>query len=110
MRSSRKTSPPPSGLTRDDVVRIVYGNPRSPIQRFTQDSPVLADVWIAFAENPGQPQDLLLTPYQSALALPTANASASANSLSTPGKLAQQLRQRLVRERGAARWRSWQGE
>ncbi len=95
-------------LTREDVVRIVYGNPRSPIQRFTQDSPVLADVWIAFAENPGQPQDLLLTPYQSTLALPSSASTATEKTLSTPGKLAQQLRVRLAKERRSARWRAWQ--
>lgn len=33
------------------------------VRRFTQDSPVLPDVWIAYAEDPREPQDLLLTPY-----------------------------------------------
>ena len=105
--SKNRRSVKPAGLTRDDVVRIVYGNPRSPIQRFTQDSPVLADVWIAYAENPDQPQDLLLTPYQSALALPGSASATAQNTLYTPGKLAQQLRGRLSKERGSARWRKW---
>ena len=97
-----------AGLTRDDVVRILYGDPRSPIQRFTQDSPVLADVWIAYAERPGEPQDLLLTPFQRTLALPSSGA-ASAETLSTPGSLARQLRERLSEERRSARWRKWAG-
>ena len=96
-----------SRLTRDDVVRIVYGQPRSPIQRFTQDSPVLADVWIGYAENPEEPQDLLLTPYQSTLALPAAGSTTSEMTLFTPGKLAKELRERLVAERKLDRWKKW---
>ena len=104
--SSRSRSTRPSSLTRDDVVKLLYGDPRSPIQRFTQDSPVLADVWIAFAERPSDPQDLLLTPYQRTLALP-AGRGAATDSLSTPGKLARDLRERLSAERRSARWRKW---
>ena len=103
-----RRTPTVAGLTRDDVVRILYGDPRSPIQRFTQDSPVLADVWIAYAERPDEPQDLLLTPFQSTLALPSAGA-ATAETLSTPGKLARELRERLSEERRSARWRAWAG-
>jgi serine protease AprX len=33
------------------------------VTRFTQDSPVLPDVWIGYWEKPGDPQELLLTPY-----------------------------------------------
>jgi serine protease AprX len=33
------------------------------VRRFTQDSPVLPDVWVAYWEEPGRPQELLLTPY-----------------------------------------------
>jgi serine protease AprX len=102
------SSSQPSRLTREDVVRIVYGQPRSPIQRFTQDSPVLADVWIAYAENPEEPQDLLLTPYQNTLALPGEGSTASENTLFTPGKLAKELRNRLVEERKLDRWKNWQ--
>jgi serine protease AprX len=34
-------------------------------RRQLQDSPILGDVWIAFAARPGEPQDLLITPYKS---------------------------------------------
>ena len=33
-------------------------------QRFTQDSPVLPEVWLRFAEDPAKRQDLLLTPHR----------------------------------------------
>jgi hypothetical protein len=32
-------------------------------RRQLQDSPVLGDVWIAFAKDPGEPQELLITPH-----------------------------------------------
>src|SRR5689334_18648721 len=33
-------------------------------RRQLQDSPVLGDVWIAFAKQPGAAQDLLITPWE----------------------------------------------
>ena len=61
-------------FSRDDLRQLLYA--RGPATRFTQDFPVLSDVWIAFAEQSsgvqlrGQPSstrqavDLLLTPDQ----------------------------------------------
>ena len=45
---------------RDFLERLIYqglGN-----RRFTQDSPVLPDVWIHYGLQPNEPVDLLLTP------------------------------------------------
>ncbi len=92
-------------LNREDVVRIIYG--QGPIQRFTQDSPVLADVWIAYAEDPESQQDLLLTPYHSTLAVSNRGVTASGTNLLTPGRLAQVLEERLRREQRTARWKRW---
>ena len=47
---------------RADLERWVYGPRRG--TRFTQDSPVMPEVWLAFGEDPEQPLDLLLTPHQ----------------------------------------------
>ena len=33
-------------------------------RRQLQDSPILGDVWIAFAENPAETLDLLITPHK----------------------------------------------
>ena len=52
-------------LNRRQVLEIVF--PRSNTlrgQRFTQDTPILVDVWVAFAEHPGARQELLLTPHR----------------------------------------------
>jgi serine protease AprX len=47
---------------RADLEAWIYGPPSE--RRFTQDSPVLPEVWRRYAENPEGRQDLLLTPHQ----------------------------------------------
>ena len=49
-------------LPREQIRDLLYGQGHD--FRFTQDSPVLPDVWAEYAERPDQPVDLLLTPYQ----------------------------------------------
>ena len=51
-------------------------------RRQLQDSPILGDVWIAFAENPAEPLDLLITPHRTQPA----------------GSVASQIAQRVDRE------------
>jgi serine protease AprX len=43
-------------------------------RRQLQDSPILGDVWIAFANKPSEPLDLLITPYKSQPSGPVASA------------------------------------
>jgi serine protease AprX len=45
-------------------------------RRQLQDSPILGDVWIAFAEAPAAPTDLLISPYKTSAAGPVASAIA----------------------------------
>jgi len=52
----------PLKLTREQIDTLLYGGRYNP--RFTQDSPVLPDVWIKYAEEPDRPHEVLLTPYQ----------------------------------------------
>ena len=68
------------------VERYIFGGDNE--RRFTQDSPIMPDVWIGFGTKPavhgkenddGGYRDLILTPH----------------SKSTPGKLAKELRERL---------------
>ena len=49
-------------LSRKDIFDLVYGL-TSGGRRFTQDSPVLPDVWLEFGLHPGAARDLLLTPF-----------------------------------------------
>ncbi|HVQ07528.1 MAG TPA: S8 family serine peptidase [Allosphingosinicella sp.] len=51
----------------DVVNRILYGN--GDRQRFTQDTPILPEVWQRYAARPGARQDLLITPLESTSAV-----------------------------------------
>ena len=53
------------------LVELVLLGPTND-RRQLQDSPVLGDVWVAYAVKPAAPQDLLITPYRSAPAGPVA--------------------------------------
>jgi serine protease AprX len=52
----------PGVLKRDQIEELLYGKPNEE-RRFTQDFPILPDVWIAYAANPGRRVSLLLTPH-----------------------------------------------
>jgi subtilisin family serine protease len=49
-------------MDRQDIEAMFYGRPDQQ-RRFTQDFPVLPDVWIAYGTKPGERQELLLTPH-----------------------------------------------
>ncbi|MDY7093838.1 MAG: S8 family serine peptidase [Acidobacteriota bacterium] len=59
-------------------------------RRLTQDSPILPDVWVAYAKNPLARLDLLLTPHWGTSA----------------GQLAKKLSDRLAQERDTEVWES----
>lgn len=79
-------------LERAWVEELIFGTEF--LRRFTQDSPVLPDVWLGYAQNLGQQLDLLLTPYLGA----------------SPGNLSQELQKRLSKERNTARWQKRHGK
>ncbi len=49
-------------LSPEHIRNLLYGQGHD--LRFTQDSPVLPDVWAEYAQRPEGPVDLLLTPFQ----------------------------------------------
>jgi serine protease AprX len=53
-------------LKPEKLEELIFGAERS--RRFTQDSPVMPDVWIAYGLDPGSRHDLLLTPHTTASA------------------------------------------
>ena len=53
-------------LTAEQLEELIFGTER--FRRFTQDSPVMPDVWIAYGLNPSAKLDLLLTPHVQASA------------------------------------------
>jgi serine protease AprX len=48
-------------IQREDLEKLIYGHGGA--RRFTQDSPILPDVWVEFGKNPGAKVDLLLNPH-----------------------------------------------
>ncbi|MGC1275855.1 MAG: S8 family peptidase [Planctomycetaceae bacterium] len=85
-----------NSANRHDVFRdLLYGT--GPVTRFTQDSPVLPDVWMAFAVAPGEQQDLILTPYQPPVTARQDADAGGTHATGSPGRLAQYLKQRLER-------------
>ncbi|HEY7675840.1 MAG TPA: S8 family peptidase [Candidatus Methylomirabilis sp.] len=73
-------------LARERIEELIFGSER--FRRFTQDSPILPDVWIEYGKDPRLPLDVLLTPHRDA----------------TPAALGAALRDRLRRERATAHW------
>ena len=70
-------------LKRQWTEKLIYGHEFA--GRFTQDSPILPDVWIQCAEHPTRRHDLLITPYIEA-----------GVSQMNAGHLSRELRDRLV--------------
>lgn len=73
-------------LEREWVEELIFGTELW--RRFTQDSPVLPDVWLGYAENLGGQLDLLLTPYRDG----------------NTGEMGQKLQERLLKERQTPFW------
>jgi serine protease AprX len=108
-RRKKETAPPSSQkLDRKLLEQLIFGTGR--VRRFTQDSPVLPDVWIEYAkgsedraarlttpspptapDDPFPPVKLLLTPYRE----------------NSAGDVRRELRKRLQDERGTAEWRAF---
>ena len=74
----------PTPILRADLEKIIYKD--AGLRRYTQDSPVLPDVWFQFGKGPRERTDLLLTPHRD----------------STPGEVANEILRRLATE-GARR-------
>jgi hypothetical protein len=49
-------------MRRDEIEELFYGKPEQQ-RRFTQDFPILPDVWIAYGKAPTARVELLLTPH-----------------------------------------------
>lgn len=77
-KQSRKKEP--EKLNRADLEKLIYGGGGS--RRFTQDSPVLPDVWFEFGDRLTGKVDLLLNPHYEV----------------PPGRVAQVVKERLERE------------
>src|SRR6185436_8665334 len=111
MGTKRRRAGSPQRLDRDLMEQLLFGTGRA--RRFTQDSPVLPDVWLEYAKQPAEetgrragaperggrgtstgllpPVKLLLTPYREVAA----------------GEVRRIVRERLPLERQTAAWRAF---
>src|SRR6185503_21370754 len=80
MATKKRRTTTEDRITRDELEELIYKKDGPP--RFTQDSPVLPDVWFELGKNPNARIDLLLNPHYEA----------------TPGKVAQLIQKRLREE------------
>jgi serine protease AprX len=85
-------SPEQQTVERERLERLIFQ--RAPLRRYTQDSPILPDVWFEYGEHPMDRVDLLLGPYRSV----------------NPGDLYLRVRDRLEANRGTPRWTELHGE
>ncbi len=60
--SEREGVERPPGLSRRFLENLIFAFEGG--RRFTQDSPVLPDVWLRYGEQPLEPRDLLITPHK----------------------------------------------
>jgi hypothetical protein len=60
-------------MERDQIEQLLYGSGPE-LRRFTQDFPVLPDVWIAYAADEAPSISLLLTPHNQSDAASMVNA------------------------------------
>lgn len=80
MATKKRRASKPKEVTREQLEDLIYRH--DGLTRFTQDSPVLPDVWFEFGKNPNSRIDLLLNPHFEA----------------SPGRVAQVIEQRLAVE------------
>src|SRR5215218_6151074 len=80
MATKKRRTSAPQSISREELEDLIYR--QNGLTRFTQDSPVLPDVWFEFGQNPNAKIDLLLNPHFEA----------------SPGRVAQVVEQRLAAE------------
>ncbi len=61
-------------IAREDLSSWIFGEEKT--RRYTQDSPILPDVWLAYGAKPDEAIDLLLTPHSDSTAAELASALA----------------------------------
>jgi serine protease AprX len=80
MATKKRRTSKPKEVKREQLEDLIYRH--DGLTRFTQDSPVLPDVWFEFGTNPNSRIDLLLNPHFEA----------------SPGRVAQVIERRLAAE------------
>ena len=77
-------------MQREQVEELFYGKANQQ-RRFTQDFPILPDVWIAYGAEPSKRQELLLTPHNESDAPTLARGKRMTARLSSGARLGSRL-------------------
>lgn len=91
-------------LDRTLIEQLMFGTGR--VRRFTQDSPVLPDVWIEYAKGPGEEEERLTGPAGTKDPFPPVKLLLTPWRESFAGDIRLALRERITSERKRPEWRA----
>ena len=91
-------------LNRPLIEQLMFGTGR--VRRFTQDSPVLPDVWIEYAKGPGEEAERLTGPSGTGDPFPPVKLLLTPWRESFAGDIRVLLRKRIADERKTPQWRA----
>lgn len=91
-------------LDRTLIEQLMFGTGR--VRRFTQDSPVLPDVWIEYAKGPGEEEERLTGPAGTNDPFPPVKLLLTPWRESFAGDIRLALRERITSERKRPEWRA----
>ncbi len=106
MAKQRRGDEPPQQLDRRLIEQLMFGTGR--VRRFTQDSPVLPDVWLEYAKAGGDEGTRLANATDPADRFPAVKLLLTPFRDSTPGDIRTVLRRRLEVERRTAAWKEFE--
>ncbi|HEX3130401.1 MAG TPA: S8 family serine peptidase [Thermoanaerobaculia bacterium] len=92
-------------LDRNLMEQLMFGTGR--VRRFTQDSPVLPDVWLEYAKGPGDEAERLTSPTDSSDPCPAVKLLITPFRENYAGDIRRELRERLEAERKTPEWREF---
>ena len=99
------TGPPSPRLDRTLMEQLMFGTGR--VRRFTQDTPVLPDVWLEYAKGPGDAATRLTAPTDTDDPHPPVKLLLTPLREAGAGELGRALRERLPVERASRAWRAF---
>jgi hypothetical protein len=105
MAVKRKRANAPQKLDRELMEQFMFGTGR--VRRFTQDSPVLPDVWLEYAKGPGNDAARLTRPTDRADPFPPVKLLLTPFRESAAGDVRRVVRARLEIERKTKAWREF---